>query len=59
MHVLEDVGLVVVHQQVREKRYTPHPERLSALERWICDLGAKWDARLLRLNEFAESQPDA
>jgi DNA-binding transcriptional ArsR family regulator len=55
--VLEDAGLVAVHQQGRDKRYSLTPEPLGELEEWIKDLSAKWDERLLRLKTMLES-PD-
>src|SRR5690349_20084378 len=58
LNVLEDAGLVAVHQQGREKRYTPQLEKLTELERWIRDLSAKRDARLVSLKDFVESLPD-
>ncbi len=56
LHILEDAGLVAVHQKGREKRYTLTPEPLSELEQWIKDVGAKWDERLLRLKTFIEAE---
>jgi DNA-binding transcriptional ArsR family regulator len=44
--ILEDAGLVAVHQVGREKRYTLTPEPLEELEQWIEDIGAKWDRGL-------------
>jgi DNA-binding transcriptional ArsR family regulator len=58
LNVLEDAGLVSVHQKGREKRYTPQLEKLTELERWIRDLNARWDARLVSLKHFVESLPD-
>ena len=54
--ILEDAGLVAVQQAGREKRYTLTPEPLEGLEQWIEDLGAKWDARLLRLKTWLEDE---
>jgi DNA-binding transcriptional ArsR family regulator len=54
LQILEAAGLVAVHQAGREKRYTLTPEPLSELDQWIKDIGAKWDARLLRLKIFLE-----
>src|SRR5215813_8461677 len=54
--ILEDAGLVDVHQIGREKRYTLTPEPLEELEQWIEDLGAKWDKRLLRLKTWLEQE---
>lgn len=54
--ILEEAGLVAVHQAGREKRYTLTPEPLEELEQWIDDLGAKWDERLLRLKTWLEQE---
>jgi DNA-binding transcriptional ArsR family regulator len=56
LHILEDAGLVAVHQHGREKRYTLTPAPLGELEQWVKDIGAKWDARLLRLKAFIEDE---
>jgi len=54
--ILEEAGLVAVHQKGREKRYTLTPERLDELEQWIRDISAKWDERLMRLKRLVESE---
>ena len=54
--ILEDAGLVAVHQAGREKRYTLTPEPLEELEQWIEDIGARWDERLLRLKTWLEHE---
>ena len=54
--ILEDAGLVAVHQAGREKRYTLTPEPLEELEQWIEGIGAKWDERLLRLKTWLEDE---
>jgi DNA-binding transcriptional ArsR family regulator len=54
--ILEDAGLVAVHQAGREKRYTLTPEPLEELGQWIEDIGAKWDERLLRLKTWLEDE---
>jgi DNA-binding transcriptional ArsR family regulator len=56
LHILCDAGLVAVHQQGRDKRYTLTPEPLSELEQWIKELNAKLDERLLRLKVFIENE---
>jgi DNA-binding transcriptional ArsR family regulator len=56
LNILEDAGLVAVYQRGREKRYTLTPAPLSDLDQWIKDVGAKWDARLLRLKAFIETE---
>ncbi len=54
--ILEDAGLVAVHQTGREKRYALTPEPLEELEQWIDNIGAKWDERLLRLKTWLEHE---
>lgn len=54
--VLEEAGLVEVHQQGRDKRYSLTPEPLSELEQWLKDLTAKWDERLTRLKTMLEKE---
>ena len=54
LQILEDAGLVAVHQKGREKRYTLTPEPLGELDQWIKDISAKWDERLLRLKTLLE-----
>jgi len=56
LHILGDAGLVVVQQQGREKRYSLRPEPLSELDQFVQEIGAKWDARLLRLKTFIENE---
>jgi len=54
LNILEDAGLVAVHQIGREKRYALTPEPLSELQHWLQQLTAKWDERLLRLKTLVE-----
>lgn len=54
--ILEDAGLVAVHQAGREKRYSLTPEPLEDLEQWIANLGALWDERLARLKTWLEDE---
>lgn len=42
LHILKDAGLVAVHRQGREKRYTLAPEPLVELKRWLNDLSVRW-----------------
>jgi DNA-binding transcriptional ArsR family regulator len=56
LNILEEAGLVTVHQKGREKRYTLTPEPLSELQLWIRELEAIWDERLLRLKHFIENE---
>jgi DNA-binding transcriptional ArsR family regulator len=56
LHVLEKAGLVAVHQEGREKRYSLTPEPLTELEQWIQEVSAKWDQRLLRLKTMLENE---
>lgn len=54
--ILEAAGLVAVHQEGREKRYTLVPEPLDELEQWVNELSAKWDERLARLKAWLEQE---
>jgi len=56
LNVLEEAGLVAVHQKGREKRYVLTPEPLSEVDHFIKEIGAKWDERLLRLKAFLEEE---
>ncbi|SRR5581483_6586697 len=59
LHILEEAGLVTVHQEGREKRYSLTPEPLTELEQWIKEVSAKWDQRLLRLKTLLENAESA
>ena len=54
--VEQGVVLVTTFRLEEEKRYTLTPAPLGELDQWIKDVGAKWDARLLRLKLFVESE---
>lgn len=56
LNILEEAGLVAAYRKGREKRYTFAPEPLNELDEWIKALNATWDARLLRLKTFLESE---
>jgi DNA-binding transcriptional ArsR family regulator len=56
LNILEDAGLVAVHQIGREKRYAFTPAPLGELEQWLKQLNAKWDERLLRLKNLVEDE---
>ena len=57
LQILERASLVAVNQRGREKRYSLTPAPLSEVDRWIQDIGATWDQRLLRLKAFIEDGP--
>ncbi|MCI0398388.1 MAG: metalloregulator ArsR/SmtB family transcription factor [Chloroflexi bacterium] len=56
LRILEEAGLVAVHQKGREKRYTLTPEPLGELEQWLKEISARWDERLLRLKTLLENE---
>jgi DNA-binding transcriptional ArsR family regulator len=56
LHILEDAGLVAIHQKGREKRYTLTPEPLGDIDEWIKEISAKWDERLRRLKTLLENE---
>jgi len=59
LRVLEGAGLVAVHQQGREKRYSLTPEPLAEVNRWTAALNQLWDKRLLRLKTMLENEARA
>ena len=59
LNILEDAGLVAVHQIGREKRYAFTPEPLNELEGWLKQLTTKWDERLLRLKTILENEDNS
>ncbi len=56
LNVLRDAGLVAVHQKGREKRYSLTPAPLNEIDRWVKQIGQKWDKRLLRLKTLLERE---
>src|SRR5436190_7456255 len=56
LNILEEAGLVAVHQVGRDKRYTLTPEPLTELEQWIKQIESKWDKRLMRLKTMLENE---
>jgi DNA-binding transcriptional ArsR family regulator len=56
LNVLHDAGLVAIHQKGREKRYTLTPAPLNEIDRWVKQIGQKWDKRLLRLKTLLENE---
>ncbi len=58
LHILEEAGLVAVHQKGREKRYTLTAESLSDIDEWIKEISAKWDKRLQRLKTLLENEAE-
>ena len=56
LHILEDAGLVAVHQRGREKRYTFTPAPLSDIDEWIKKISTTWDERLQRLKTLLENE---
>lgn len=56
--ILQKAGLVRVSQAGRDKRYFLQPEPLSEVERWVDEIGALWDRRLLRLKTLVEREEE-
>ncbi len=54
--ILQDAGLVSVHQKGREMRYTLTPEPLDDVEYWLEKISAVWDRRLQRLKKMLEEE---
>jgi DNA-binding transcriptional ArsR family regulator len=53
--VLRAAGLVTVEQHGRDKAYGLMPAPLREVDRWIEEISAKWDERLMRLKRLVES----
>jgi len=54
--ILAEAGLVTVRQQGRDKQYTLTPEPLGEVEQWVKAISISWEARLLRLKVFLETE---
>lgn len=54
LNVLRDAGLVTTRRHGRESQYSLDPDPLAEAARWIRDVSASWDDRLLRLKVFVE-----
>lgn len=58
LNILEEAGLVKIHQQGRDKPYVFTPEPLSELEQWIDEVSEMWESNLLRLKAMLENETD-
>ncbi len=59
LNILEEAGLVKIHQQGRDKRYVLTPEPLTKLEQWIQEVTDTWESNLLRIKSIIEDEtPD-
>ena len=56
LQLLEDAGLVTGGRSGREVIYQVRPSSLEASARWLADLAATWDRRLLSLKRIAEDR---
>ena len=54
--VLERAGLVTGHRAGREMRYAVRARRLDETARWMAAAARRWDDRLARIKELAESE---
>ena len=54
--ILAEAGLVTVRQKGRDKQYTLTPEPLGEVEQWVKAISISWEARLLRLKVFLETE---
>jgi DNA-binding transcriptional ArsR family regulator len=53
--VLDAVGLVTGERSGREHRFAVRAEPLAETARWMNTLAAKWDQRLAKIRDIAES----
>ena len=58
LNILEDAGLITFYKEKRDKQYVLTPQPLNDLGKWVQDLIAIWDARLLNLKNFIENDPE-
>jgi DNA-binding transcriptional ArsR family regulator len=56
--MLEQAGLVTVHETGRERRYVPQPESLQTVTTWIEAIEAQWDHRLAALQSYLLEKPN-
>lgn len=54
LRVLEEANLVVPERRGREARYHLRADQLEVAGRWLDEVGATWERRLLRLKGQAE-----
>lgn len=52
---LSKAGLVTGQREGREMRYAVRPDPLGETARWLDQLAAQWDARLVAIKRLAES----
>jgi DNA-binding transcriptional ArsR family regulator len=55
LKLLEEAGLVNIHQRGRDKYYYLNPEPLSDATTWIGAIAARWDERLAALSDLLDS----
>ncbi len=56
LSLLDAAGLVRGQKAGRERRYEVSTQRLSETARWLEDVAAQWDARLLAVKRIAERE---
>jgi DNA-binding transcriptional ArsR family regulator len=54
--ILEEAGLVIMHQRGRDKFYYLRPEPLEQASLWITAIAARWDQRLAALSDFLDEE---
>lgn len=57
LETLAGAGLVIAHEEGRERRYVPQPESLQAVTTWIAAVEASWDTRLAALRGYLLDEP--
>jgi len=58
LKIMEEAGLVTVHQRGRDKFYHLTPEPLEEASLWISAIAARWDKRLAALRDLLELDED-
>jgi DNA-binding transcriptional ArsR family regulator len=52
--ILTECGLVIIHQQGRERYCEVRPEKLDEVSTWVKQYQAMWEDRFNRLDEFLQ-----
>ncbi len=58
LKVMEKAGLVRAERVGRERRYTCEPDAMQTASTYLQQVARDWDAALLRLKAFVESDPN-
>ena len=58
LRVLREAGLVRVEQRAQQRIYAVDPRPMVELDRWLAPYRRLWNARLDRLGDHLDDEPD-